>query len=433
MSRLTRFLHRTFSIHENTDYEGTPIMLEENVKLRGNNIWILICACVLASIGLDTNSPAVIIGAMLISPLMSPIQGIGFGLATQDRELFLKALRNFVIAVVSALGTSFLYFKVSPLAEPTTELMARTHPNLLDVFIAIFGGVAGMVATSRSQIAVAIPGVAIATALMPPVCTAGFGLATGNWQIFLGASYLFLINAFFISLANYLVTIYLDFPIKQQNPAEHRRILTIMVIFGFIFLLPSAYFLYEVIGERKKAQSIQKFINTQIAAQHEVIRQETVLRGDTTVIKVYTVGDYIELQRRQKLDSMLKASVGPAYRLKLVQASPGIDNVLLQQALAKDPRESDALELTLDALQKQAAEQPIPADSALANAVSRELLALFPEAGPFDLQRVNTPGNHINWQLVIGKPLAITRQRPVLQQFLRARLPKDSVQLVAPL
>src|SRR5664279_1089280 len=220
---MKRYFQNILNIRENTDFEKTRSAISEGVSLRGYNLWILICSTVLASIGLDTNSTAVIIGAMLISPLMSPILGVGLSLAINDKQLLFRSLGDLFLAVLISLAVSILYFFLSPLGEPTPELQARTFPTLLDVLIALFGGIAGIVSISRHDQTNAIPGVAIATALMPPLCTAGFGLATLNWDYFFGAFYLFFINAVFISLATYLIARYLHFPEKEFTDLKRSR------------------------------------------------------------------------------------------------------------------------------------------------------------------------------------------------------------------
>ena len=209
----TRRLLRSFvSLSKGTEVEGTIADISESVALRGSTVWMLLCSSILASIGLDLNSSAVIIGAMLISPLMSPILGTGLGVAILDRKLLRNSLSNLALATTLSLFTSFVYFLISPFGELTSELSARTTPTILDAAIAFFGGIAGVVAGSRSKKTSAVPGVAIATALMPPVCTAGYGLAKFSSTIFLGAFYLYFLNAFLISLATYLMALWLRFP-----------------------------------------------------------------------------------------------------------------------------------------------------------------------------------------------------------------------------
>ena len=206
-----------FSLSEDSArQEETVDMICRGVEFRGTNLWVLIFATMIASLGLNVNSAAVIIGAMLVSPLMGPIMGVGLSLGINDFDLLKKSLRNFSLMVVVAIATSTLYFFISPLGTARSELLARTVPTTYDVLIAFFGGLAGIVAQSRKdRNSTVIPGVAIATALMPPLCTAGFGLATGQFKFFIGAFYLFFINTVFIALATYMVVRMLKYHKKK--------------------------------------------------------------------------------------------------------------------------------------------------------------------------------------------------------------------------
>ena len=198
---ISLFVYERFNIsHEQEDNFATISSIERGVEFKGINVWTLIFAIFVASIGLNVNSTAVIIGAMLISPLMGPIMGLGLSVGIYDFALLKRSLKNLSIAVVISVLTSAIYFMISPLSEAQSELLARTTPTIYDVFIALFGGFAGIVAGAGKEKGNAIPGVAIATALMPPLCTAGYGLATGNIYFFVGAFYLFFINAVMISV-----------------------------------------------------------------------------------------------------------------------------------------------------------------------------------------------------------------------------------------
>ena len=201
------FIRDRFSLEDDkASQDEVAANISKGTEFRGVNLWVLICATMVASLGLNVNSAAVIIGAMCISPIMGPIMGIGFSLGINDFDLLKKSLRNFSLMVVVAIATSTLYFFISPLGTARSELLARTVPTTYDVLIAFFGGLAGIVAQSRKdRNSTVIPGVAIATALMPPLCTAGFGLATGQFKFFIGAFYLFFINTVFIALATYMV------------------------------------------------------------------------------------------------------------------------------------------------------------------------------------------------------------------------------------
>ncbi len=188
------------------DKEKTLESIKGNISFKGANLWTLACAIIIASVGLNVNSTAVIIGAMLISPLMGPIVGAGFALGVFDFTLLKKSLRNLLTATLVSLTVSTLYFLISPFKDVQSELLSRTSPNIYDIFIAFFGGLVGVIAVTRTEKGNPIPGVAIATALMPPLCTAGYGLATGQWSYFLGAFYLYCINCVFIGIATFIIS-----------------------------------------------------------------------------------------------------------------------------------------------------------------------------------------------------------------------------------
>lgn len=216
-------LSEILNITDNAQREITIEGIKRDIDFKGFNVWILILAIFIASIGLNVNSTAVIIGAMLISPLMGPIMGVGLSIGINDLFTLKRSLRSFGIAVIVSLVTSTLYFSITPLSDAQSELLARTQPNLLDVFIAFFGGLAGILAGSRKEKNNVVPGVAIATALMPPLCTAGYGIGTGQWNYFLGAFYLFLINSIFIAIATSLVVRYLKFPLTELPDKRTER------------------------------------------------------------------------------------------------------------------------------------------------------------------------------------------------------------------
>lgn len=252
-----RFIKQQFNLKpELDDFERIHESFLKESVFKGTNLWILIFAIIIASVGLNMNSTAVIIGAMLISPLMGPINGIGYSLATYDFELLRKALKNFTFAVVTSIIASASYFFLTPISTAQSELLARTSPTIYDVLIALFGGLAGIVAISSKQKGNVIPGVAIATALMPPLCTAGYGLATFQPNFFFGASYLFTINTVFIALSSMVVSQFLNFPIRSLvDPKRKARVNQTIWLVIWITLLPSIYFGYGLV---KKEQFNQK-------------------------------------------------------------------------------------------------------------------------------------------------------------------------------
>ena len=235
----------------------------KGVDFKGTNLWILIFAILVASVGLNMNSTAVIIGAMLISPLMGPINGMGYSIATFDLVLFRKSLKNFSFAIIASLVASTAYFALSPVSTAHSELLARTSPTIYDVLIALFGGLAGIVALSSKNKGNVIPGVAIATALMPPLCTAGYGIATGQIQFFLGAFYLFTINTIFIAIASVWISQILKFPIRSiVDENRKRKINSVITVIITIVLLPSIYFGYKLVQQEEFTLKANDYISS---------------------------------------------------------------------------------------------------------------------------------------------------------------------------
>lgn len=246
---------------EKEELQDVITNIDNGAVFRGTNLWVLIFAIFVASLGLNVNSTAVIIGAMLISPLMGPIMGIGLGIGINDAALLRKAIYNYVVATGAALTTSTIFFLLSPLNDAHSEILARTSPTIYDVLIALFGGFAGIIATSSKQKGNVIPGVAIATALMPPLCTAGYGLATLQFGYFSGAFYLFIINTVFIALATFIIVRFLNFPYKtEQNIRTKKMAQRIVWIVVLGTLLPSLYFGYDMVEQNKFTKNANSFI-----------------------------------------------------------------------------------------------------------------------------------------------------------------------------
>ncbi|MDX2063024.1 MAG: DUF389 domain-containing protein [Bacteroidia bacterium] len=314
-------LYRVFDITPGTDIEGTIRALQGGTVLKGSEMWILIAAALLASIGLDTNSPAVIIGAMLISPLMSPILGIGLGVGINHRQVLAKATRLFGLYIGVALLTATVYFLVSPLGDVTPEMTARTRPTLLDAGVAIFGGMAGIIAISRTEKSNAIPGVAIATALMPPLCTSAFGLATGRIGFFLGAFYLFFLNAVLIALATYLVVQVLRFPhVAYRDKAQTRRWNRAIAGLVVVVLIPAGVLFYDLIVEAGLRRRVERFIAEHIeVGDREVFNHEIVAHDSVRTLKVFVLGPPIPTDSIPRLTQLLPKYRLERYRLDLVQ------------------------------------------------------------------------------------------------------------------
>lgn len=297
--------------------ESTDVTVEairEGIKFKGANIWILIFAVFTASLGLNTNSTAVIIGAMLISPLMGPIMGIGLGLGIDDFDLIKKSAKNLAIAALFSVMTSTLYFLLSPLNEARSELLARTSPTLYDVLIAFCGGAAGIVAISTKQKGNVIPGVAIATALMPPLCTAGFGLANGNMHYFVGALFLFLINSVFIAFSTTLGVKLMKFP-KKHFLDKNRQIFVERIVYVILTatVVPSAFLTYNMVKESFFTTAAYNFVNKEFnTADIQVINKDIEFKNGKETIKVYIIGKELHDDSIRAIEARMPSQISSA-------------------------------------------------------------------------------------------------------------------------
>jgi uncharacterized hydrophobic protein (TIGR00271 family) len=290
MRRFLKKIQTITNLTNHIDVMATIASIKQNVDFRGPNVWILAFAIIVASVGLNVNSIPVIIGAMLISPLMGPIMGVGMSIAINDSKLLQGSLKNLLVMVAISLLASFTYFFISPLhLEEPTELLARTRPTIFDVFIALFGGLAGIVESARKEKGTVIAGVAIATALMPPLCTAGYGLANAQWGYFIGAFYLFFINSFLIALATFLMARYMKFPVvKFNDPEKQRHVNRIIIIFSTITLIPSIVMAWMVIRENRFDYTVEKLVKEYSSAFENTKFMD--------VEKIYRVMDSSELK-----------------------------------------------------------------------------------------------------------------------------------------
>ncbi|MFI3267110.1 MAG: TIGR00341 family protein [Rikenellaceae bacterium] len=325
--KIKEFFQDKFDLSADKAHEDEVVEnIKKSAEFKGTNLWILIFATFIASIGLNTNSSAVIIGAMLISPLMGPIIGIGMAVAINDFELLKRALRNFMFAISISLIVSALYFIMSPLTIAQSELLSRTQPTTWDVLIGLFGGLAGIVAQSRKdRTSTVIPGVAIATALMPPLCTAGFGLATLNMEYFFGALYLFVINSIFIALATYSLVRFMKYKKKTfVNPIRERQIKRIMGAIVFVIVVPSILLAINIVREttfkantKHYVENVFEFNDTQVinyTCSYSASRQE---------IEVTLIGKPISDDAMQSIHNQLVTYSLDGAELSIKQQSMG--------------------------------------------------------------------------------------------------------------
>lgn len=287
------FLNEYLDLRKDKDDElQTVESIKKGVEFKGANLWILIFAIFMASLGLNVNSTAVIIGAMLISPLMGPIMGVGLSVGMNDFELMKRSLKSFFITTAFSVTTATIFFLFTPIAEAQSELLARTSPTIYDVFIALFGGLAGVVALSTKEKGNVIPGVAIATALMPPLCTAGYGLASGNLIYFLGAFYLYFINSVFISLATFLGVRVMHFQRKEfGDKNREKKVRKYIVLIVILTMCPAIYLTIGIIKETFFMSSANKFITEQLNFENtQVLDKKISYARDSSEIRVVLIG-----------------------------------------------------------------------------------------------------------------------------------------------
>lgn len=429
-----RFVADRFNLGEDKADELQIVeAISRDVHFKGTNLWTLIFAIFIASIGLNVNSTAVIIGAMLISPLMGPIMGIGLAIGINDFDLLKKGAKNLAIAAVFSVATSTFYFTITPLHDASSEILARTNPSIWDVFIAFLGGMAGIVAGTRKEKSNVIPGVAIATALMPPLCTAGFGIATGQWYFVLGAMYLFFINSLFICLATFLIVKHLKFHKKEfATPEMEKRVSRYILTIVTLTVLPSIYMAYRIVQRSIFESNANKFVQTEFNfARTQVVTRHYTYDGGHGKIELLLVGQPLpealldsikrktgkyglagtELVVREGLDAKQQID------LSAIKAS------VLEEVFAAE-RASDTI-----AIQPNRLELPVPD-------IRQELKALYPTLVSYSLaQNIFKQADTIRLDtltLFVGRFTGriSSGERERLATWLKQRIHSDSVKVV---
>ncbi len=427
------------------DEETIVRQISSEVSFRGANLWVLICAILIASLGLNINSTAVIIGAMLISPLMGPIIGMGLALGTYDLALLGRAAKNFGIATLISILTATIYFALSPFSVVQSELLARTSPTLYDVLIAFCGGAAGVIALCTGGKGNVIPGVAIATALMPPLCTAGFGLATGNLHFFFGAFYLFFINTIFIALATWCGVRLLHFQQHQHLLPERsrmaRRIVPAIIV---VILIPAALTTVRTVRESVFDRNVSRFIKGELTQTGTQIIQSH-LDKETMKLSVVAVGRPIdenltaEARRRMEHYSLGK------YDLSIIQGEQTDSLMQLQGeinriASSREAEHQRLLELSAEANSLTRQLDSYTRYERLSVALRGELKALFPQVTSLSLSRTAeaTVRDTTSVQPYVVALVHTAADDPLLpedadrlRQWLRARTDADSLVVVA--
>ena len=399
---IIRWLRWRFDLAQDMAEPETIVAgVEAGITFRGTNLWVLIFAILVASVGLNVNSTAVIIGAMLISPLMGPIVAIGFGAATMDLEFIRRGLKNLFVTAVISLLVSAVYFRLTPLSDAGSELLARTTPTTWDVLIALFGGTAGAVGLTRRDRGNVIPGVAIATALMPPLCTAGYGLATAHWAYLFGALYLFFINCVFISLATFLVTRIL--PLPQHTFVDEKQARRVQLGIWAVALLtavPSVYLAASIVRETIFTHNAQQFVEDQLNLPGTFVVTRRI-NTDARTINVLLAGQHLTPQQLAKARSLLEEYRLSEAQLTVRQGLARLDSTDAQslrsslledvasrneQTLARYGTQLDQLRLAL-----AAPNSPLATGLPAADALLREVQVEHPSVRQLGLSRLVQP------------------------------------------
>lgn len=441
-SRLKDYFSLNGFLISQADAETT---IREGVSFRGTNILVLIVAIFIASLGLNTNSTAVIIGAMLISPLMGPIIGLGLAVGVHDFDLMKQSFRNLFMATLFSVATSCLYFIISPVSEGHSELLARTSPTIYDVFIGFFGGAAGILAIGSKSKGNVIPGVAIATALMPPLCTVGYGLATLQMHYFLGALYLFFINSVFIALATTLGVKLMGYHVRDySNPVRARRVRQTVYTIAFITLIPAVFMTYNMYIQSTFRMNCERFVNEQFDFDGtQVLHSNASIKGKERSLTVSLVG------RVLPQDSLLLALTDrlPQYhlagtRLRIIQgetAESDFDATKATSGMLRDMYQVTQTTIssqreTIDSL--RAVNADVARNDTISATISPELRVIFPQVKDIAVTRAIVSNvatqrlDTLNVCLVkYGAPMsAASRER--FRAYLEARLALKSITIV---
>jgi uncharacterized hydrophobic protein (TIGR00271 family) len=388
-----------------------------NISFRGSNLWILACAIIIASVGLNVNSTAVIIGAMLISPLMGPIVGAGFALGTYNFSLLKKSIKNLLIATFVSLAVSAIYFYISPFKDVQSELLARTAPNIYDVLIAFFGGLVGVIAITRVEKGNPIPGVAIATALMPPLCTAGFGLATFNFSFFFGAFYLYTINCFFICIATFFVVKFLNYPSSIIDNKYEKRIRYGISFLILVMIVPSFYLAYNLFNEKKFTKTAEQFVQKEFENNgYTVIYKKINYNANPKTIDIAFLNKKFTPQEIQSYNKMLAVNGLLDTKLNIRQNETDIKSEILSEINKFDTNISEK-DIAISKLRQELDTYKI-SDSSLV----KEIKILYPTIKDISYGKVeqypNTDSTRLQFIMVYsGKDINDTQ----LREWLKAR------------
>ena len=442
MNKVTYFFRSLVNMKDHVDTEAAIQRIRGGIAFRGPNVFILFCAIIIAAVGLNLNSIPVIIGAMLISPVMGPILGFGLGVSINDTSLVKDSAKNFLVMVVISILASTLFYLISPLQlEQQTELLARTNPTLYDVLIALFGGFAGILETSRKERGgTVIPGVAIATALMPPLCTVGYGIAHLELKFILGAFYLFLINSVFISLATVITVKYLRFPVLAGDEKIRRHSARWSGVILTLLIVPSVLSAIQMIQDNNFARNAELLVkNNKNLGKSYIYDYKTNLENRPHTLELYLAGEKMEADTRERLltqaeeagitRSQIMIHEDAAFQNELLTESELIRNIIESHSQQVEELEGKITELTGEIQQYKNRELP-------AALITRELTAQYEGIRRVTLtrgQQTDTAGDETSEVIVAildcTKPLK-DAERTRIQSWLKVRLGAERVDVI---
>ncbi len=439
---IRKFINEYLDLRKDKEDEIKTIeSIRKGVEFKGANLWILIFAVFMASLGLNVNSTAVIIGAMLISPLMGPIMGVGLSVGMNDFELMKRSLKSYFITTMFCVVTATVYFLFTPIAEARSELLARTSPSIYDVFIALLGGMAGVVALSTKEKGNVIPGVAIATALMPPLCTAGYGIASGNLVYFLGAFYLYFINSVFISVATFIGVRVMHF--KRKEFVDKKRESTVkryIILIAVLTMAPAIYLTIDIIKSTFYESAANKFISEQLSFENSQVVDRKI-NFEEKEIRVVLLGEDIpEVSLAIARDMMKKYQLGDT-KLTVLQ---GINNNQLDITSVRAMLMEDFYKNSEQRLQEQRAQigkleaelQRYKSYDNTNSSLMAEIKALFPEiknvaiSGMIETNLATMKRDTIEVALLSADKTINKNELTKIDQWLKARMNSQKLRLI---
>ena len=442
------FIMELLDFRDDTDREATVAAIKADISFKGATAWILICSIFVASVGLNANSTAVVIGAMLISPLMGPILGIGLSIAINDIDTLRKSLINLATMLVLSLLTAFLFFYLFPLSQDNSELLGRVKPDIRDVLIAFFGGLALIIArTKKGTVASVIFGVAIATALMPPLCTAGYGLSQGNFDYFFGAMYLFTINTIFIALATFIVLKILRFPmLKYANSQRRKNIARIVTILAVAAMLPAGWTFYDVLQETRYELDYKTYLETEITSNDNLWLQREKMDTDEKLITLNFNGEISEATKSDLINELKGYEYLQDFSLTINgNKNRSTDKILELYDMAIDKIEKrDSIiavrELDIDSLKQILNSQKNEMSSSVFLNLSKDAKIQFSDLESFGYAKMLASSNFRNtdtitlaktqWNSMLSDSLVMLRKQ-ALKSWLEQELNTEDVEVIS--